>query len=273
MTQFADQHDTLTEQARESLQQAMDSLSMISGAAAQDIAPYRRNLEMLLAAMEGRAIDRGSDSSASQTNGAGASPSAGPPSAPSGESFDSPEALVEFLRTLDESDVASVERLVDAIHDDSPIARAQKNFMRAMLRGMAEVMTAVEDQFGGDAVNQFEQAVSEMGSTEFGDIELIEQSDTRATARFEPAPGMPEETIELVNRNGQWMIDGDSLVDPQMAQPGQEEMTINMIEQMASSMSGQFSELTERVRNGEFDSVEQFMQAMMQAMMNSMGGG
>jgi hypothetical protein len=270
ISQFADQRETLIAQAKDAMRQATDTLGMVGGTAAQQ---YRQNVEMLLSAMEGEQVDAWQrDVPRDAATDREARPAA-PGAASTGAGFDSADALIAFLRGMDGMDSADVERMINAIHAESRLAVAYKNMMSSMMRSSANLMAAVEDQFGAAAVDQIEQAAAGMGgATAFDNISVIEQTDTRVTARYQAVPGMPDETMELVNVGGEWFIDGDSLIDQQMVQPGMEDASVMMLEQMSSAMGQQINELTQRVRAGEFASVEQFMQAMMQAIMEAAGG-
>lgn len=264
--QFADQHETLIGQAKAAYAEAKESLDMITGAAGQQVASYRQNLEMLRSAMEGDAVDvwqRDTRQPSGSSGDSAPQPSALTTDATGG--FESAEALVRFLRRMDETSTDDIERMISATHAESPIGRAYTGMMNSMTRGMAELFSAVEQQFGAAAMSQL-SALG--GGTGFEDIEIVEQSETRASARHTPIPGMPEGTVELINLDGRWFIDGDSLGGEEM---GGQEMGLAMLEQMEQAITQQMSALTRRVKDGEFASIEEFMREMMQAMQGGPG--
>lgn len=240
---------------------------MITGAGAQQVDAYRENIEMVISAMQGEQVDawRRDAPATADTRPAAEQPRI----APTGDGFDSVDELVSFLRTMDQNKTDDVRRFASLMHAETRLGRAYVNMMNSLTMSMAELMAAVEETFGGEAVRQISQAA---GGAGFTNLSLVEQTDTTATLRFQPLPSLPDGTMELVNIEGSWFINGDALGQDEMDDPQMAEFGIEAIEQMASAMSQQINSLTNRVRNGEFASIDQFMQAMMQAMMQGMGG-
>jgi hypothetical protein len=267
--QFAQQHESLLGQAKGAYTQAKESLTMISGAAAQQVGQYRQNLEMLVAALDGEEVDAWQPDMPQMPDDVAERVDRPRDAARAGAGFESADALVAFLRGMDETNMSDVERMIAATHAETRAGRAYANLMNSMTRSMVDLMAAVEEQFGAAAVAQLSQAAG--GGSAFEGITIVDRSETRATASFQPMPSMPDGTLELVNINGQWFIDADSLGDDAGTDPGMEEFAIAMMEQMATAMNQQINELTRRVRAGEFDSIDQFMQTMMQMMMQGQG--
>jgi hypothetical protein len=269
--QFTQQHSSLREKAKESLNSAKDSLGGIGGAAAQQAGVARANIEMLLAALDGRDVDLQPPAAPAPV------PDRTEPAAPSGDGFATADELIEFLRTLDELRPADINRLVNAIHADTRLGEAFKDMMRNMLGGVAELSQAVEDQFGRQAAAEFAASMAEDmpgGGGVGSDFDVAERSSDRVVLRSQAMAGMPEETLVLLNVNGQWMIDAASMADDdaQDVPPEMEQFTIGMLEQMGQMMGTAMNQLAQRVRGGEFSSVDELMDAMMQMMMQGAGG-
>lgn len=114
----------------------------------------------------------------------------------------------------------------------------------------------------------------ETSGTDFAALSTMTAADLRVTINGDRAtvtiPGATGDPLELVNRDGTWLIDLSGQLGPQMESAGPQ--ALQMMQAMLPMMTQSMTSLTQRVRAGEFSSIDQVAQALMQGMMGGGGG-
>jgi hypothetical protein len=186
-----------------------------------------------------------------------------------GSGYPSPEALLAIMQSADGADVAATNRVLDAIHAEQPEVKALVDMQRSLSAASAGLTAALTEQFGEDALAEGMGAgPGGMSMPTFDDVRIVSQDDERATVSFtSDQPGAPGGTIDFMVVDGSWKIDGSTLfpgINPAMAQ---------QMQAMTPAIQAMLTDLTTRIRAGEFSSAEEAMQAMMGEMMRTMSGG
>jgi hypothetical protein len=254
--------EAAVEQAKAALTEARDTLNNVSGREVKPhVTEFVAGLDRHIAALSGETAPETPRRPGRRGTAGGDAAASG------GKGFASADEIVELMRGSGDDDMDAALRVMDAIHTPSATSRKMVAGMRSVMEPMAAFMNAVTDAFGPEALEQMQggPGMSSMAPT-YEDIEVTERTDEKVVVQFTEDDGTPT-TLDLVKIGDQWFIDGDSMV----ATMSEEE--IGMMELAAAMVSGMFGGLTERIKSGEFATMEEFEQAMMQEMMGGMGGG
>lgn len=234
--------EQLTQAAQDAFAGAEQALGGVTGRAADAAELFRQNLQRATNAVGGQAIGP------APTVREGFA-SAGPGAASGGQGFASPQEAVEFLRNLDWSNQSHTDRFFSAVDTSDPSAAAIVALLRDVLGAIVDFDAAVRERFG-------EMPSMGVGAPTFTNPRLDYEGTDRASITFDS--DMDEETVDLLNRNGQWFIDASDLANDF---PGGDEMDEATMRRLAEAMRDAFSDLARRTRGGEFSTVEQLEQA------------
>jgi hypothetical protein len=262
----ASARQSAVERARTAYEAAQQLLEqMPSGRAPEALNAYRANLQAAIAALAGEAVDwtavRAAQSGGELDQGFSF------PSSESGErGFASVEEAVAAMRAVSEDDIDAMRLLANAMHATTPLARTMVAMTGAVVEATYELERAMVDQFGAADLGDALGAMSSMAAPPVGDVRITSRSDEHATLVVS-ADG-EDDTVELVNIDGRWMIDADAKVDdgPEAA------MMMSMMEPMLRGMIEAIRGLAAQVRAGRFASPDEVAQALMQQMMGGAPG-
>ena len=263
--------DEARDLAVKALRAARDELGQVRAKSTKShVAALRASLDQSIAALTGEAVaDPASDVARPRTGDS--TPRSGPVSSGAddgGRGFASPEALLSALMpSTDEFDAAAAERILDAIHTRSETVRQVIRLQRQQLTVGLALISALKERFGNAALDQIPGAMGGgAGLASLRDARIQNQDERQATIAVTAFTG-EETTIRLVAVDGDgWMIDGDSLF------AGLDAAALNQI----AAMTGVFQDITRRLRRGDFASMPEVAQALMQAIMKQAqrrGGG
>ncbi|MCP3902413.1 MAG: hypothetical protein GY715_02160 [Planctomycetes bacterium] len=254
--------DEAVEKAKAALAEARDTLgSVTSKDARPHVAEVVAGLDRHLAALSG--VEPPERMPAERSTGGRTSAPANTPA----RGFASADEIIALMSEGQDADFDAAVRVVDAIHTPSATSRSMVKGLRSILEPMSEFMSAISDTFGEDALEQLQSAPGMDGmTTQYDDIEITNRTDDVVTVKYtEPDGSTP--TLDLVKVGDAWFIDGDSMV---ATMAPEELQSMDMVSAMMGQM---FGGMAKRIRAGEFASVEEFQQAMMQEMMGGAGMG
>lgn len=246
---------TLIEEAQAAFSEAEQALSSVTGRAADAVELFRQNLQRASSAVAGQPI--------------GPTPSApsisdwsSPGEVGSGQGFASPAEALAFLQMMDWGNQTEVDRFFAAFDTSDPQAAAMLPQLRPVIEAMMAFEQAVSSQFG-----EMDSSMG-IGAPDFANARIDYETSERATIAFNTAMG--EDTMELVNINGEWYMDAADLTSDL---PVGDEIDDATLRNIMQTLSNGFSNLARRVRNGEFNSMEEVEEAagiiMMQLMMQA----
>jgi hypothetical protein len=185
-------------------------------------------------------------------NGGAVSAAAGPP-------FASAEALLAFLQGggLADGNAATMEQVFRAT---SPAGRRMLKATMAIGQAAEPVRAAMLETFGSSG------GLDQLGGSAMPGMEsarIISSDGSQATVE---ADG---QTLTLISQDGGWFADFDSMLPD--GDPTQMAMQAGMMEGMAKQMGPFFIMFGQRVRDGEFASMQEALAAMQQEMIGVMG--
>lgn len=248
----------LIERAQSAFAEAEQALAGVTGRAASDAEHFRQNLQRAVSAVSGQAIGPAPVASSRGWSDGGTAV------AGTGQGFGSPQEALEFLRNMDHGNRAHTARFFNALDTSSPGAAAMIDVLRSIMDEMMDFQGAVVERFG----DQLDSAMAMQMSMEYHNVRLTSESADRATIVFDTPLG--SDTIELVQRGGQWYIDASELTE---IMPGMDQLDPAVMQQMADGMKIAFRDLTRRLRAGEIRTAQELEQAIMSAVMSSMMQG
>ncbi|MFG0327287.1 MAG: hypothetical protein ACF8SC_08505 [Phycisphaerales bacterium JB037] len=176
-------------------------------------------------------------------------------------------------RFMDAIRAASLSSASDLFAFDTPEQQQLFTAMLPMMDALIGLEMACQEQFGeglsgamggGGMVGAEGPDFAALSTMTAADLQVTINGD-RATATLPDASGDP---LELVNRNGAWLIDMSGQLGPQLE--AADPQALQMMQAMLPMMTQSFTRLTQRVRAGEFGSIDEVAEALMQGMM---GGG
>lgn len=259
--------DEAMTRAREGFVEALESLESSESSGRPAATILRAELAAALARLADRPAPM-NDPASSFGSSAGIDASAS--AAPSGPPFASAQALFDFLRAggLASGDPSLFEQTFRAT---SPGGRRMLKVTIAMARASEPVRQAMIETFGsaGSGLNSGGMG-GQLGAPMDG-ATLSTSDDGQATI------DSPQGTLRLLAEEGSWHVDFDSLAGANGADPATMAATAGMMEAMTARLGPFFTMFAQRVRDGEFGSVEEagaaMQQEMMAMMMQGMQGG
>lgn len=262
--------DEAMTRAREGFTEALESLETSEGGGR----PAATILRAELAAALAKLADRPAQSADPATSfgesvgddGVGAS------AAPSGPPFASAEALFEYIKAggLASGDPAVLEQVFRAT---SPGGRRMLKVTIAMGRASEPVRQAMIETFGSAPPAPVLTVLLQPLLAGMSGATLATSDDGQATI------DSPQGTLRLLAEEGSWHVDFDSVVGAGGADPATLAATAGRMEAMTAGLGPFFTMFAQRVRDGEFASVEEAGAAMdqemnrMQGMQGGPGGG
>jgi hypothetical protein len=183
---------------------------------------------------------------------------------PSGSGFNSPLALITAFNSATDirsfDGTAPVTNIRNFYQLEDAGAESLITFMNGMLQSTGNLLIAIQNNIGGDAVAQFKK--SSPGGADSFDMEIDPNSvvlvnDENATARE-----VSGKSVRLILTTQGWKISLASTGDPETA------LAFSMISEMMAPMLQIADSITQQINDGQFTSVEQITAAMMSEMEN-----
>ncbi|MBQ71841.1 MAG: hypothetical protein CMJ67_02940, partial [Planctomycetaceae bacterium] len=182
--------------------------------------------------------------------------------------FGTPAEAATFLSDpANQMSAASLKRLTSAMKADTPQGQAAEKLLTAT-SVMMPLFEAMTQKFGADAVMSVmgSSVLSQAPTTKFkvesvdGDVATLKSTDGR-------------QTLKLVKTSKGWVYDLDKSIedDPQAAM--MIEFMGPMLDQMLKPLGKAISELTAKVKAGDYSSPQEVMDALDTQMENAMPGG
>ena len=259
--------------AEDSFKQALESIGRITDNDAQT-ARLRQSVEEAIATLNGTPPTAapptgGSRASAANRRRASGGSSSRPASGGGTTGgFGTPAEAATFLSDpANQMSAASLKRLTSAMKADTPQGQAAEKLLTAT-SVMMPLFEAMTQKFGADAVMSVmgSSVLSQAPTTKFkvesvdGDVATLKSTDGR-------------QTLKLVKTSKGWVYDLDKSIedDPQAAM--MIEFMGPMLDQMLKPLGKAISELTAKVKAGDYSSPQEVMDALDTQMENAMPGG
>jgi len=250
-------HDEAVNDALDAFNDAKQQLEQLSGRDnAAQLRAYKINLQHNIAAITGEPVEIQQPERPTGTT------------TPASTAANSPDDLLAFLTSITPGDLDAEDRFLDLIRFSTDVARQMVQFRRAANEMNREFVSVVEDRFGAAAMSRAQSDLAAsmgLNLSAFPDARIDSRTDTRVTVRYtHPLEG--ESTFDLVLIDGSWMIDGDSLFAA--VQPALPQQLLAALPMTRTLMN----DILQRVRDGEFATVEEIMEAIVAEAMNAAGG-
>jgi len=244
----------LREQAQQAISAAIEATNQLGDRPA--VTQSRDALTRMLTA-----IGSAPASTASPT--APAADAAASGSAAGSAGMESAEAVVAFLNAMDPADPASGAAFFELMRSGSGQGRQLLNAVRGMFDDSAAMSAAVAERWGVEALAENSPVPMHFA----GSLQLGAATDRDATIT---GPDL-DRPIRLVRSAGRWFIDADSVIDPSTA--AELGPMLGMLDQMRPAMRRVSDQIAERIRAGEFDTIDDAMSAYQTAVMTEMMSG
>jgi hypothetical protein len=202
-----------------------------------------------------------------------ARPTGGTASGSPANGFGSPEALAQFLNSLQWNDFSAVQNVLAATRGTSPQATAWLAATKENVAATSDFSAAMVQAFPdgtGSAVGDMMHAVS--GSSAIQQVTVKNQTADQATASYLDMDRSPN-TLQMINQNGAWFLQATSIYQSMMAldTPGMPNLPMAEVTKMTKSITAAIVSLTKRMRNGDFKSPVEVLTALGEAMQKAMG--
>ena len=287
-----EQYDSAAEATKAAFNEALSAANQVRGRAAE-LTSLKESINAALQQpmrlpSETKADTSGTADSGMQTGGGQSEASSGDTSRSyvHGQGASSPDEIVQLLNRIASSpkpQISDLARTIDLMAIDTQNDQAVQfiTAMRAAFNGFAEIDAALQNQFGqglsavpgaGMMTSQFNQVGNNLPTS----AELQSSSENSAQAKATMPDGSTE-TIMMRKIDGQWFMEPTS--DTKQNLTGAGGQNAEMAEQMMKGMTQMFekvgevmSSFAQRVRNGEFNSLQQVGQALQQTLQQMSGG-
>lgn len=255
------------EKAKEAATAALEAVGQ-AGGDTPGAATVKANLTAMIDALSGRTPVAAPAASNAMTGGSAPSTSG------NAGGFDSPEAILDFLKRGDFKTAATWRAMPNLYKASSPGAKAVLTFLKINAEDGAELNAAIVEKLGMDAIRD----PSLTGGVPVPDPTTLSVTDVNENgAKLTGGPGQPP--VVLVKAGGRWFIDLDATMaaasDPTTAAQ-QQQMIGQMTQQLQAirpMLKQVYGTLTQRVKAGEFKSVSELQAAIVQTIMEKMMGG
>jgi hypothetical protein len=255
-------YDQALQSAKEQYATAAEQLGSVQSRGDQEtVARYQQKLDGMIAALEGNATaspapDPTPSSDSSPETSTGTDADLGP-------GFESPEALVEFIKSLEQSD-KSVAELQNDVHSATIFQTAQgkkvKQFTLELVPAFGTLFDALVEKFGRETTMA---AFKSSGMELFPDLStatIKAIDDSHASITFQRANGQPK-TEHMVKVNERWYFDGDKL-------DMEDQQLLASIGPIAPLMKDACQKITQQVQADAYKSPDEALQAMQQSVMS-----
>ena len=256
--------------AEASFKQALESLGNIAGGDAQT-AGIQQSIESAISVLNGVPTSKEMLSGSNGSSGSsGSSKASGSTAASSsGGGFGTPAQLAAFMSDPNsQMDPEAFDRLQNAM---TATTTGGKSIQSLLTAGsvMLPLFEALSAKFGSAAVKASMDGSGAMANTPLPKFKV--ESVDNDTARLVSTDG--SQKLKATKTSNGWKIDLDATVaeDPQAAMMA--EMMGPMIEQMLQPLGKAVNNLAGQVRDGEFSSVEEAMDAFQEMMAQAMPSG
>jgi len=258
LSEAREAYNQTMELAREAYTNAQSA--MPSGQSTQ-LNAMRRSIELALGALEGKNLD---DIELSTPANAGGSTAR---TGGAANGFESPQALLNALQSIDPQDPEGMMIVFDIIHPTSPLQNRVLDTARNMSQTMVELFRLMERRFGAQAT---QGAGPGMGSNmpDFASATIEQTAEDRAVATVSSADatGGGTEELQMVRVDGRWWLAFDSF--NQMA--GEEQLSLDQNLQMMNALTQSIQDIINKIEGGAITSEQQAGQAIMGAFFGAM---
>lgn len=253
------------EKAKEAATAALEAVGQ-AGGESPSATTLKTNLTAMIDVLSGRAPVAATPAMSGATASAPTSGSAG--------GFDSPDAILDFLKRGDFKSAATWRAMPNLYKASSSGSKAVLTFLRINAEDGAELNAAIVEKMGMEAMRDPSLTA---GVPVPDPATLVIADVAESSAKLTGGPG--QAPVVLVKSGGRWFIDLDAtMVAASNAQTAaqQQQMVGQLTQQMQAirpMLKEIYAKLTQRVKAGEFKSVSELQAAIVQSMMEKMMGG